>query len=428
MNYNRNEKIMQIHQDTLIIGVDIAKRTNYARAQDDRGLDLAKALKFDNRHTGFQALLQWIQDLKESFGKTHVIIGMEPTGHYWLPLAHMLEDHDLHYVTVNTMHVSRSKEFDDNSPSKNDVKDAKVIAQLVKDGRFSEPVLPEGVYAELRQGMNIHDWLTKRLNRIKAKIQNWFDRYFPEFTDVFKDWEGKAALQILEMNLLPYELAGMNDETILDEMKKGASRAVGLKRVRLLKEAASTSIGIRTGRRMAKRELALLLQEYHELVQELSLLEEELKELIEPIPAAKQMLAMKGVGAMTVAGFFAEVGDLNNYDDPRQLLKLAGLNLRRNESGAHKGQTRISKRGRKKLRALLFRVAMPLSANNPAFKKLHDYYRNRPDNPLTGKQSLVALCGKLLRIFFVLGTRQCDFDEERMIRDIPHFRDTQEAA
>lgn len=428
MNYNRNEKIMQIKQDTLIIGVDIAKRTNYARAQDDRGLDLTKALKFDNRHAGFRALLQWIHDLKESCGKTNVIIGMEPTGHYWLPLAHMLEDHDLHYVTVNTMHVSRSKELDDNSPSKNDVKDAKVIAQLVKDGRFSEPVLPEDVYAELRQGMNVHGWLTERHNRIKAKIQNWFDRYFPEFTDVFKDWEGKAALQILEMNLLPHELAGMNDDTILDEMKKGASRAVGLKRVRALKEAASTSIGIRTGSRMAKRELALLLQEYYELVQELSLLEEELNELIEPIPGAKQMLAMKGVGAMTVAGFFAEVGDLNNYDDPRQLLKLAGLNLRRNESGTHKGQTRISKRGRRKLRALLFRVAMPLSSQNPAFKKLHDYYRNRPDNPLTGKQSLIALCGKLLRIFFVIGTRQCDFDEERMIRDISHFRDTQEAA
>ena len=140
------------------------------------------------------------------------------------------------------------------------------------------------------------------------------------------------------------------------------------------------------------------------------------------------MLAMKGVGAMTVAGFFAEVGDLNNYDDPRQLLKLAGLNLRRNESGTHKGQARISKRGRRKLRALLFRVAMPLSSQNPAFKKLHDYYRNRSDNPLTGKQSLIALCGKLLRIFFVIGTRQCDFDEERMIRDISHFRDTQEAA
>ena len=47
------------------------------------------------------------------------------------------------------MHVKKSKELDDNSPTKNDVKDAKVIAQLVKDGRYAELNIPQGVYAEL---------------------------------------------------------------------------------------------------------------------------------------------------------------------------------------------------------------------------------------------------------------------------------------
>jgi transposase len=47
------------------------------------------------------------------------------------------------------MHVKKSKELDDNSPTKNDVKDAKVIAQLVKDGRYGEPNLPESINADL---------------------------------------------------------------------------------------------------------------------------------------------------------------------------------------------------------------------------------------------------------------------------------------
>ncbi len=34
------------------------------------------------------------------------------------------------------------------------MKDAKVIAQLVKDGRYSMPTLPEGVYAELCGSMH----------------------------------------------------------------------------------------------------------------------------------------------------------------------------------------------------------------------------------------------------------------------------------
>ena len=43
----------------------------------------------------------------------------------------------------------------------------------------------------------------------------------------------------------------------------------------------------------------------------------------------QQMMAIKGIGRDTVAGFFAEVGDLNEYSHPRQIMKLAGLSLKR---------------------------------------------------------------------------------------------------
>ncbi|MEY2196242.1 IS110 family transposase, partial [Neobacillus sp. BF23-41] len=79
------------------------------------------------------------------------------------------------------------------------------------------------------------------------------------------------------------------------------------------------------------------------------------------------------------------------------------------------------KRGRKKLRALLFRVCMILVAQNSAFKALHAYYTQRPDNPLKKMQSLIALCNKLIRIFFSIGKKQFDFSEEKMLKDIPHL-------
>src|SRR5690625_1511133 len=115
------------------------------------------------------------------------------------------------------------------------------------------------------------------------------------------------------------------------------------------------------------------------------------------------MLEIKGVSVLTVAGFFAETGDLSNYKDPRQIIKLAGLNLKMNQSGLFKGKTSITKRGRKRLRSLLYQVARPLSIHNDGFKELHAYYRNRATNPLTGKQSFVALSRKLVKILFVMG-------------------------
>jgi transposase len=101
--------------------------------------------------------------------------------------------------------------------------------------------------------------------------------------------------------------------------------------------------------------------------QKLEALELKSDALLEQIPGVEQMLGIKGIGKDTVIGFFSEVGDLNNYSHPRQIIKLAGLNLKENTSGKHKGKSTITKRGRKKLRALLFRVIMPLVAKNSAF-------------------------------------------------------------
>lgn len=41
-----------------------------------------------------------------------VIVGMEPTGHYWLNLAHFLKDLNIKFVVVNPMHVKKSKELE----------------------------------------------------------------------------------------------------------------------------------------------------------------------------------------------------------------------------------------------------------------------------------------------------------------------------
>ena len=64
---------------------------------------------------------------------------------------------------TNPMHVKRSKELDDNLPTKHDRKDALVIARLVKDGRFSYPRILKEMEAELRVGSTFRGKLTEEL-------------------------------------------------------------------------------------------------------------------------------------------------------------------------------------------------------------------------------------------------------------------------
>lgn len=78
-----------------------------------------------------------MEDMAKTNGKTDVLPGMEPTGHYWFELGKFLQDNGMKPVLVNPHHVKKSKELDDNNPTKNDRKDPKVIAGLINEGRFS---------------------------------------------------------------------------------------------------------------------------------------------------------------------------------------------------------------------------------------------------------------------------------------------------
>ena len=93
----------------------------------------------------------------------------------------------------------------------------------------------------------------------------------------------------------------------------------------------------------------------------------------------------------TVIGFIAEVGDIGRFTNPRQIQKFAGLEIVKKSSGKKKGQPRISKRGRRKLRRTMYESARALVNWNLAFQDVFLYYRNRTKNPLGGMQAKIAV-------------------------------------
>lgn len=418
MKYNQNEKIMQINERTLIIGVDIASELHYARAFDYRGIEFGKLINFSNDINGFQKFTTWIKELTAQFHKDNVIVGMEPTGHYWFNLAQHLKDNSMKTVLVNPFHVKRSKELDDNNPTKNDRKDPKTIAMLVKDGRYMVPYIPEGIYSELRIVMETRYQIVKQLNVIRNRVKRWISIYFPEFNNVFGKWEGKAALIALKEFPTPSKVLQIGVDGIVTRWKKDISRAVGRKRAIALVEAAKKSVGVREGLIAAANDILTLLEEYDMRMQQYERTMNIIEHLAHQIPGLDEMLKIKGVGLVTAAGFVAEVGDISRFEHPKQIQKLAGLSLKENSSGKHKGKTTIGKRGRRRLRSLLFLGIMPLVSKNKEFQQLHEYYTTRENNPLKKKQSLILLCCKLIRIFFALLKKGTAYDPQKMLNDI----------
>ena len=417
MDYTQNAKIAQVTEKTLIIGVDIGSESHYARAFNWRGQEYSKKVfHFNDDVDGYKAFKSWVDTHKARVGAEKVIVGFEPTGHYWFGFGRYVKLAGMMLVLVNPYHVKQIKELDDNSPKKTDHKDPKTIAKLVVDGRYSIPYMPEGVYAELRQAISSRDRIVKEQNALTNRIKRWLKIYFPEYLKVYTKFSAESGLLLLEVAPLPSEIVELGVDGITQIWRERKLRAVGKKRAETLVEAAKNSVGIEGGA-CAKLELRLLLEDFRTKQEQMNQVTEVLEAEVLKVPHVEKLLAIKGIGIITVAGFLSEVGEIGRFDSPKQIQKLAGLELKENSSGKHKGQTSISKRGRKKLRKILFQAVLPLIRSNAEFADVYRYYTTRQKNPLKGKQAVIAVGCKLIRIFYTLLKKGVDYDAGRIRTD-----------
>ena len=415
----QNAKIAAITEKTLIIGIDVGSETHFARAFDWRGYEFSrKPLEFSNTGEGFETFRAWIDELKEKHGMDKVMPGMEPTGHYWFNLGKFLQDHGMTPVHVNPHHVKKSKELDDNTPSKNDRKDPKVIAGLVKDGRYFRPYIPDGIYAEIRALSGLQVLAQSEITRLKNRIARWFSIYFPNYKDVYGNVGAVSGLMVLEAAPLPADIVKPGVDGVNRIWREAKLRGVGLKRAKTLVTAAEHSIGSRDAQEAARIELRILLADYKMQTAREAELMALIEDKIRKVPYVDKLLEIRGVGLKTVTGFVAEVGDITRFDDPRQLQKLAGYAIVKNESGKHKGESHISYRGRKRLRYVLYEAAVSVVSHSAEFRSIYQYYTTREKNPLKKMQSMIAVACKLVRVFYLILKTGATYDAGKLMNDI----------
>lgn len=417
MKRTQNEKILQIQNHTLVVGIDVGKDSHYARAFDNRGIELAKLLRFSNTAQGYESLDEWMRIIMEQKAKTEAIVGFEPTGHYWFTLGDYLQTKGHRLGIANPFHVKCTRELDDNSPTKNDRKDPKTIAMLVKDGRFRDVYIPADLYSELREAVSERERLQDQLVALSNQIHRWLDIRFPEFITVFKDWGGKTAQATLKNFPTPARVMAAGAEGVLQVWQKHLQRS-SLKKAERLVRVATSSIGRTTGSEAAEAALANLLAQYDMIAAQRQGIEQLMQELLLRVPNAGKLLEIRGIGMVTAAVIVSEIGDIRRFQDPRQILKMAGLSLRENSSGKHRGKTTISKRGRRRLREGLFQVMIPMLATNAEFRTMHQKNLTRTINPLNKMQSVIALCGKLVRVIYAILTKGCSYSAEKMTNDM----------
>lgn len=297
------QKLLAIKTNTLVVGVDIAKNYQWARFVDFRGIEHSCALKFKNSRSGFETILARLRQICKDENFLQIVVGMEPTGHYWKAFANWLDKQEgIKVVLVNPYATKQAKELDDNSQTKSDKKDALTIAKLVKDGRYFELYLPHDIYAELRGLSTTRTGLNKRKSALKNTITAVLDEFFPEYTEVFKcPLSGKASRHILKTCPFPKFIMKLGEDGVTEEIKKAVKKTVGRKKAVQLVEVAKESIGVDYGEEAARLKLQLMLEELELLEKQTEELEEQMESELRKTDYAELLLSIKGIGIVTLA-------------------------------------------------------------------------------------------------------------------------------
>jgi len=385
-----------VNNNTLVVGVDIGKSSSVARYLLPDGRP-SKQFIFTTSRSGFDAFAAWLEESRVRCGMESVMVGMEPTGHYYELLARYLKDKGVRAVLVNPYHTKCSKEIYDNSPGKTDAKDALVIAGLVRQGNCFNIRLPEGVYADLKALGRARE---KKAVELTAKVNyliRLMDTLFPEFFGIFKKHAGMTALYLLANCPTPASMLALGEAKLTEIIRAQSHGKLGTARAAALIKAAENTIG--TGG-------SALVVEVRETVEDIIVLQRRLKdteaaqrEALKQVPYATDLLSLKGVGVVTIAGIIGEAGDIRGFHSAKGLVKLAGLSLYEESSGTHKGVLKITKRGRPLLRKLLYLLSLRLVKSG---HDLHEYYQGLRggEKPVPAPKALVAVSRKAAKIIF----------------------------
>ena len=175
-------------------GIDIAKNSHEAAVIDENGNVVVKPFKFANSLGGFEKFLSSIQGISADLSVFE--FGMEATGHYWLNLYTKLTDYNVVVHVINPVQSDALRGLYIRK-TKNDAKDAFIIAELIRFGKYSQTTLSDPDLLSLRELTRQRFYLVDCVSDAKRKTISFIDKIFPEYQALFSDTFGATSVELL---------------------------------------------------------------------------------------------------------------------------------------------------------------------------------------------------------------------------------------
>lgn len=114
----------------------------------------------------------------------------------------------------------------------------------------------------------------------------------------------------------------------------------------------------------------------------------------------KNICTVRGLSTISVATVIAETYGFNLFKNYKQVVSYAGYDVVENQSGSHRGKTRISKKGNSRIRRILHMPSLTaMSSEGTVFKNLYERVYEKTGIKMKG---IVAVQKKLLLMIYYL--------------------------
>ena len=377
----------------IYVGIDIAKTNHYASIVDySTGEVIENPFLVTNNKQGFDLLFSKIKN----FHKDKVLIGLESTAHYGNNLIFYFHEKHFNLGIINpiqtaTLRKTRIRKV------KNDKVDSMLICEALSLGYYNLLSDYDIKLLEIKSLCRFHKDLKDKASEAKIQLKTYVDQLFPELNAFFKNnLDIKTAHELLKLYQSPQDISNVNLTKLSNLLIKNSRGKYDKSRAVELKKLASNSVGINNSALPIQIKMTIELIEL--LESQINDIEKQVSDFIKK--SDNVITSIPGIGDLTAAIIISEIGDINRFNNPGQVLAFAGLDPSVKQSGTfNSSSTRMSKRG-----SSLLRYALILAANNVQLntKTFNNYYNTKR---LQGKLHYNALghcAGKLIRTIFYM--------------------------
>lgn len=384
------------------VGIDIAKHTHVATILAENGDVLAKSFKVANSNEGFDMLLQKLHQISDNHADFEV--GMESTGHYWLSIYTKLCDNGFNTHVINPVQSDALRGLYIRQV-KNDAKDAVIIADILRLGRYNESIVSDDKVFEMRDLTRQRFYLVDMISDLKRKVITLLDRVFPEYASLFSDTFGKTSLELLQTYTTPDEIAQVPTEDLYKILKKTSRSRMKYSKAEEIKQAASNTFGTLLGRDSCSFMLKQFVEQILFLENQLNQLDKEIETRLQAFDT--KITTITGIGVVLGASILGEIGDISKFSSPDKLAAFAGIDPRVTQSGQFTGtRQKMSKRGSPYLRRSLWLAAAIAIMHDPAISAFYQRKREQGKHHYT---AVGAVCKKLCNIIYAVLTTGKDY-------------------